>query len=245
MPFIEQLGMQTAGNVLGAGMGLILGGIERKKQLEQQQKLQNMEIAGQKQMGIFNREQQMKLWEDTNYGAQVQQLKKAGLNPGLLYGKGGPGGITNASPGSISGGQASPTTPASGMGMMMGQAAMQAAQIRNLDANTKLTEVEAGKKAGVDTKLGETQISSLLQGIESAKSKQALTEVETALASIKEHIAGATQNIEISKIIHGAEIVANDAEISTATKEDKIRQIKAEAIANRDKRKCLKETFKT
>ena len=35
-------------------------------------------------------------WE-TNYPAQVEQMKLAGLNPALAYGMGGGGGVTNTS----------------------------------------------------------------------------------------------------------------------------------------------------
>ena len=34
------------------------------------------------------------MWKDTNYAAQVEEMKKAGLSVGLMYGKGGAGGAT-------------------------------------------------------------------------------------------------------------------------------------------------------
>ena len=34
------------------------------------------------------------MWKDTNYSAQMEELKKAGLNPGLLYGMSGGGATT-------------------------------------------------------------------------------------------------------------------------------------------------------
>ena len=62
------------------------------------------------------RRMQMQMWEDTNYAAQVEQLKKAGLSIGLMYGKGGAGGATTAP---------------SGMGMIGGT--QLASQIANID----------------------------------------------------------------------------------------------------------------
>ena len=35
---------------------------------------------------------QLEMWEKTNYPAQVAQMRKAGLNPALMYGQAGAGG---------------------------------------------------------------------------------------------------------------------------------------------------------
>ena len=40
-------------------------------------------------MGEFNTRQQMDIWNATNYSAQIEQMKKAGLNPMLAYQQGG------------------------------------------------------------------------------------------------------------------------------------------------------------
>lgn len=230
--FAGALGMQAAQTGLGGAMGLILGGIERKKQLEQQRKLQALQIEGAKQMGIFNREQQMQLWKDTNYSAQMEELKKAGLNPGLLYGHGGPGGSTSASPGAVSGAQAAAQGPAMGMGISMGSMQLQLlkAQKDNIEADTALKQADTTKTAGVDTQLGEQTIEKLKQDIKSQQTQNALTEVQTAIASIQEHIAGQTQNMEISKIASATKIIQNDATISDATRDTIITTIKRQSL---------------
>lgn len=152
-----QLGIQAAGTGVGAGLGMLLGAHERKQQIKQQQKLQDMQIAGQKEMGKFNQQQQMEMWEATNYPAQMQQLKKGGLNPGLMYGMSGGGGATaNITPGSVSGGQARQGGEAMGMAMQMQQAALLAAQTENIKADTKNKEAGTGK-TGVETQLLELQ----------------------------------------------------------------------------------------
>ena len=51
-----------------------------------------------------SKDQQLAMWNETNYGAQVSHLEAAGLNPALMYGAGGGGGSTTA--GSGAGGQA-------------------------------------------------------------------------------------------------------------------------------------------
>lgn len=227
--FAGALGMQAAQTGLGGAMGLILGGIERKKQLEQQRKLQALQIEGAKQMGIFNREQQMQLWKDTNYSAQMDELKKAGLNPGLLYGHGGPGGSTNASPGAVSGAQAAPQGPAMGMGISMGSMQLQLLQSQKelMQAQTEKTRAEAGA-IPVSVEKTKTETASLLQGIENQKSQKALTDVQTAIASIDEHIKGKTQNEAVATIMTNLEILNNDADISNQTKINKIKMVAAE-----------------
>ena len=73
------------------------------------------------QLGIDNlkmeahRKMQMQMWDDTNFAAQVEQLKKAGLSIGLMYGNGGAGGATTA--GGQGSGPGNPGTNAVGMGL--------------------------------------------------------------------------------------------------------------------------------
>ena len=95
-------GFQTAQGIVGAGMGLLMQKGQDKRQLRQEQKLQDIEITGQKQMADYNYGLEMKKWQDTGYKAQMEQLKEAGLNPGMIYGMGGAGGQTSATQGVVS-----------------------------------------------------------------------------------------------------------------------------------------------
>jgi hypothetical protein len=151
--------IQQVGDILGIGHKK-----QDKRQLEQQEKLSEQQARIQNQA-------QMKMWEDTNYSAQVEQLNKAGLNPGLLYGKGGGGGTTVG--GGISGGQAAnaaatqtANTQSRGMaiqqGMMMAQLEVMKSQANKNDAEAeairgyKATESgasaaeSASRKASID-----------------------------------------------------------------------------------------------
>lgn len=135
----------------GGALGLVLGEYNDRRQIEQQQKLQDMQIKGQKEMSDYSQKQQYDMWNKTNFDAQVGQMKKAGLNPGLMYGMGGSGGTTTGSAGgSVGGGNAPSGGQEVGMGMQM---AMMGAQVRLTEAQAKKAEVEAAKAAGVDTEV--------------------------------------------------------------------------------------------
>ena len=106
--FAAGLGMQAASQaasgLIGTGMGLLLEGHNDRRQLRQQEKLQNLEIKGSKELTDYNAAKQLEMWKATNYPAQVEQMKLAGLNPALAYGMGGGGGVTaNVATGKTSG----------------------------------------------------------------------------------------------------------------------------------------------
>ena len=86
-----------------------------------------------------NLNNQLELWEKTNYPAQVEQMKNAGLNVGLMYKGGGPSGqIAAANGGGMEIQQ---------MMQMMLQNKMTEAQINNLNADTKGKEISNENEA--------------------------------------------------------------------------------------------------
>lgn len=188
MGFIANLGMglagQAASGLVDTGLGLLLEKHNDKRQIRQQQKLQNMQIQGQKEMSQFNQEMALRMWEATNYGPQMEQLRKAGLNPGLVYGMSGGGGTTAASqPGNVTGGSANQAPPISTTGMGMNLQLLEA-QKEVLESQAELNRAEATKKSGVDTTEANTRIESLKQGITNAKAQEKLQGVELALKEL-------------------------------------------------------------
>ncbi|AXH77141.1 MAG: DNA pilot protein [Microviridae sp.] len=149
MGFIETLAEQAGGGIVGAGMGLLLQGNNDRRQIRQQQALTDIQSAAQKDLTDYNANKQLQMWKDTNYKPQMEELRKAGLNPGLVYGMGGAGGQTNnVSQGSVGGGNA-PTggreiQDMMGMGLQM---QLIKAQKENIEADTakKLSEVPVNK----------------------------------------------------------------------------------------------------
>lgn len=211
----------------GAALGVVNGVMDLAfgKQRQKQQ------LKGQKEALRQQNEAQYDMWLKTNYGAQKEQLEKAGLNPGLLYGMSGGGGATTG------GASAMPTAQGGQAGMDI-QGAMQLqllkAQKENIEADTANKQAEATKKSGVDTELGYQQIETLRQSIRNAQAQEALTKVETGLKEIESTYQGetlenriASVSTELSNMYQQLRIIQNQADISTVTKETAISQIKA------------------
>lgn len=235
MPFIDKV-VDTA---LPFGMGLINGIFGDQRQLRQQERLQRLQIEGSKELSEFNRQQQMKMWLDTNYPAQVQQLKLAGLNPGLLYGHSGPGGTTGSPQASVQGAQAA-TSGGQEIAQFLGigmQKEMLQAQKELIQAQAENVKADTAKKTGVDTQEAETRIMSLTQGINNAKAQEAMTRAETALRAMELEVGKHTQQDREDFIYYQtkqAMYAVGEAErqefISRATMNSKVDIIRAEAI---------------
>lgn len=129
------------GTALSTGMGMLLQGQQDKRQLRQQEKLQNLQIKGTKELTDYNYLKELEMWKNTSYGAQREQMESAGINPALMYGMGGGGGQTIGTGGGsqVSGGNAPvggrEIQDAIGMGLQM---QMMKAQKENIEADTEL-----------------------------------------------------------------------------------------------------------
>lgn len=128
--------------IIGGVFGLATQKGQDRRQIRQQEKLQRMQIQGNKEMMDYSMGKQYQMWLDTNYGPQIEQMKRAGLNPGLMYGMSGGGGTTTGSPGGGVGGANAPVGGGEiqAMGMMGMQAALLKAQKENIEADTKQKE---------------------------------------------------------------------------------------------------------
>lgn len=239
MGFIKDLGMQVAGGALGGIMGMAFGNANDKRQLEQQKKLQALQIAGQKDMSAWQKQLDLQMWRDTSYPAQMEMMKKAGLNPGLMYGMGGGGGTTTGGgapgvQGATAAGHQGEMQTMTGMGLQLG---MMQAQKELLESQAKKNNAETEKLSGTDTEESQTRIKSLLQGIENQKAQEGLTKVEQRLKEIDVQVQGDTAEERIDHIVWNSlraleelDQVARDTYIKKATMNDKIDLVKREAI---------------
>lgn len=205
----------AAGGLIGGAMGMMFGGIENKRQIEQQKKLNDLSYGQHMKFTDYSMKKQMEMWEATNYKAQMEQLQKAGLNPGLMYEGGGPGGSLQASTGGGGSSQASRGSEGvQGMGMGL-QLGMMNAQMKLIEAQTKKTEVETAKTAGVDT--------------ENVQANTANTRIQTKLGEIQAEIQGESVKAlkyiitgEAEKLYQEVNIMRNEGIISENTWSQKI-----------------------
>lgn len=232
---------QTGSGLLGAGLGILMQKANDKRQIKQQQRLQAIQIGGAKEMTDYQAAKELQMWKDTNYAAQMEQLTKAGLNPGLIYGMSGGGGQTTGGGGQMpTGGNAPSGGGEIGMGLQMGlQTAMMQAQIENIKATTKKTEQEAANigEGGIDTREKEGRIQNLQADLTTKGAQQAMMKVETTLKELDVKLKGMT--IEDSanlvkwaagKAQHEMGIAENEEYISDATRDTKVKQISADLL---------------
>lgn len=238
----QQLGTGAATNLLGTGMGLLLEGHNDRRQVRQQERLQELQMKGSKEMTDYNMAKQLEMWKATSYGAQVEQMNKAGINPALLYGMSGAGGTTTGNAnGQVTGAEAPKggreVLDAMGISMQAAQLSLLKAQRENIQADTNKKNTEANKTGGVDTTEAQTRITNIAQQTENLKAQKELIEIDVSLKQIEEHIKGKTQNMAIS-IINAQmqeeqeklEILKNDRKISDQTYKDVIATIHAEML---------------
>lgn len=225
---VGPLGMAAAeagGQILGMGVQQLFGNANADKQMRNSKSLMD-----------YQQRLQYEMWLKTNYSAQVEQMKAAGINPALLYGMSGGGGQTT--------GNASATAPMQSlpsMGMGLGQVALQAqlqkAQIENIKADTAKKNVEATKTAGVDTQLGQTEIQRMEQEIDNKRYEYEILKVDLALRRLQEYETAQSQENRLQQIATATEaalknlqILANETKISDETLQSTIYRIKQEAI---------------
>lgn len=243
MPF-DPTGLINTG--AGAILGIGLGDYNDNRQVRQQERLQKLQIEGQKEMMDYSSQKQLQMWHDTNYWAQVAELEKAGLNPGLLYGMSGGGGVTTGSPqGNVSGGSAQQN--AGEVQQMMGiglQLKMQEAQIKVMETQAEKNKAEATATSGVQTDVGKqnieeskARIANLSQGLDNQRQEYEIKRLEITMKNIENFEKQASQQDRLKYITYEAKTAAEqyksaaaEANIDQKTVSDKIKIIHQEAV---------------
>lgn len=198
----------NVGNALTGGIGGLIGqGVTQlgnlifgntyqdqlNKQLGAQQQLINMQTNANETMSNYQLQNQLKLWNATNYPAQVAQLNMAGLNPALLYGGGGGGGATAAAAYAPVNAPQAPT--AQQLMPTLGQQALTLQQIGQTQANTDLAKAQSTKLAGVDTTKVLTDIQNIKAQTTNTEAQTNLTEAQKKLTDVQTENANINLNI--------------------------------------------------
>ena len=222
----------------GAGLGLVLGGINDRRQVRQAERLQRLQIAGMKEMQDYTFNKELEMWKATNYGPQVQEMKAAGINPALLLGMKGGGAVSTGSPG---GGPSASQAPAGGgeataMAGMALQLGMMKATIEKTQAETQNIQADTANKPLTGQNI-EAQTDLLAQELDNKREDYQIKRLQQTMINMQNFEQQATQEDRMDYIEYQTKIamkqlslIANQTTISNATILDQINRIHAEAI---------------
>lgn len=194
----------AASNLLGGIMGGGQPSQEEllRQQLDYQSRLMSMQAGYNKDMARFNQELSKDML-DYSSTQGVRYLKEMGLNPALMYGKGGTGGSTaGAGAGS---GVGMPTAP--DMSMALNLMNMKA-QIAKTNAETAKTNAETAKIQGVDTESTKAETDKTRQDIENAKAQ---------LEAIKSGKAKTDEEVKLAKFNNWLNDIKKNAQYNGRT----------------------------
>lgn len=222
------LGM-LGGGALNTVMDLFTANKDRQFNRDMMREQNDTNLRNNKELTQFNKEQQLDLWQKTNYDAQRKEMEKAGLSVGMMYGMGGGGGTTaNVATGSNTGSgtnYSSKRSPIDITNMIATKQAIdtQEAQEELLRAQTNKTNVEATKIEGVDT--------------EETKARTGVARADEALKNMQGIVDGATVDEKIKNIETEADRAVTELKraeiqgtIEKNTMDEKIKIIQEEAI---------------
>lgn len=190
----------TIMGVIGAASALQSG--SNQSYNEEQAQLRQAQIN--KEQAKYSQGLAMEYWDYTNWENQVDHLKKAGLNPALMYAKGGAGGQTGG--GQAQGVGLSPSNQEAVKAQQIGMA-LQLAQLKSqIEVNesvAKKNTAEAEKTAGVDTEAAKMGIKlSEAQVLSERERKNVLyweAEVAQSESVLKEALAN-TEQFNLQKV---------------------------------------------
>lgn len=177
-------------SVFGAGLNAAMSAGTANEQWGNQLKLMEIQNRYNEQMAKNNQKRNKDLWDYTNYENQKQHIKNAGLNPALMYGMGGGGGVSaNGAQGQ---GVTQPTDRSVEMGLEQQGLGLQLANIASqVDLNKSQAEknkAEAQKISGVDTKVQEATIDNLIAQTSNEKVKKGLILGQIRVADAEEEL---------------------------------------------------------
>lgn len=173
--FIEGLGSSAAsggvgfaGNVLSQALGLSWSPEKAmREQWKYNKNIMALQNQYQQQAAAQSQQYAKEYWDYTNAENQKQHLINAGLNPALMYGQSGAGGM-GASGGAH---QAAPEQPQGNPVGMALQVQQLEQQRRMNDAQIALTEAQASKAKEEAKKIGGVDTQEALKRIEEAASR--------------------------------------------------------------------------
>lgn len=225
--FLGNLGKDVTssiGGLMGTGLSRLFGlswgpGRTTQEQWKYNQKIMALQNQYNQQAAEKGQQYAKEYWDYTNAENQKQHLIQAGLNPALMYGQSGAGGM-GASGGArqegIDQAQGNPIGMALQTQLLEQQERMNNAQIKLTEAQTGKVEEEAKKIGGVDTQEALKRIEEIDQNIKVLINEEKYKDALTQLTNAKEKTEKVIKNLrESEEVLTRANI---SVAFATATK---------------------------
>lgn len=204
----------VGGFVLGGPVGAIAGAATgigtdalQNQQMNNQAALGQQQVANQEQLMQYNEQQQLQYWKDTGAPNQVRQLEAAGLNPALMYAKGGTGGMTM------------PGAPSASMGIPPQASGAQnmatTAQLAETAADVKLKNAQAeniSAQTPQEAPLMQANIDNLAAGTQNKQAETTLNDIKSQTQRLLNSITGETIDDQIAQIKSTASTIEQTAQ---------------------------------
>ena len=221
--------INAGANTLSGVWGLIGEKSRENRAFDKNKKLMDIQFRNQMALDKYGQELQLDMWNKTGYPAQVAMLKEAGLNPALLYSKGGTPGTT----GSQGGGNAAMGTASQGQPhkyVDLGQSLMEAAQITLMKAQAKKTEAEANviDKTGLEE--AQTRISKMIAETSNETLKSKLIGLETDMMEIEKAYKPYKLLAEIDNILENTKSLKLHNDLTQDQYDDLVKEVHERAI---------------
>lgn len=210
-------------------LSMLYNDLSAQRSNKWQKQLMDIQFRNQKSLDKYGNELQYQMWEKTNYPAQVAMLKEAGLNPALLYAKGGPGGMTGSQTGGSASGGSAPQTQSPHF-MSISAALAQGAQIELMKAEANKANAEAENLRGVVRKEAETRISKIIAETSNETLKSKLIGLETDMMEIEKAYKPYILEAEIDNILERTNQLKINNELTEAQFNDIVLETHNRAI---------------
>ena len=223
-------------SIFGAGLNAAMSSGAANEQWGNQLKLMEIQNRYNGQMAKNNQQRNKDLWDYTNYENQKQHMKNAGLNPALMYGMGGGGGVSAS--GAQGQGVTQPTDRSVEMGLKQQGLGLQlasiASQVELNKSQAEKNKAEADKIAGVDTEVQKATMDNIIAQTSNEKIKKGLIYADTRFKDAMEEITRSkVDEVEwnIKNLMKSLEIADKnieatglDNELKSRTMEAKVKQ---------------------
>lgn len=219
-------------SIFGAGLNAAISSGKADEQWGNQLRLMEIQNRYNEQMAKNNQQRNKDLWDYTNYENQKQHMKNAGLNPALMYGMGGGGGVSAS--GAQGQGVTQPTDRSvemelkqQGLGL---QLASIASQVELNKSQAEKNKAEADKIAGVDTDVQKATMDNIIAQTSNEKIKKGLIYADTRFKDAMEELTRTKVDEvgwNIKNLIKSLEIADKNIEATELDNELKSRTMEA------------------